>query len=67
MHRSEAYLARSPFGKMPVLETDDDGVIFESTSIVEYLEVRRGRRLIPEDHGPGHDRDPSGLVPQVAR
>lgn len=41
------YLAMSPFGKMPVLETPE-GPLFESTSIVELLEERRTRRLIPE-------------------
>lgn len=44
--RSEAFLAKSPFGKMPVLETDD-GPIFESTSILEYLEERGPRVLLP--------------------
>jgi glutathione S-transferase len=42
------YLALSPFGKMPVLETDD-GPIFESTSIVELLEDRGPRKLLPAD------------------
>ncbi|MFZ5478361.1 MAG: glutathione S-transferase family protein [Myxococcota bacterium] len=40
-----AFLARSPFGKMPVLETSD-GPIWESTSILEWLEERR-RVLLP--------------------
>lgn len=44
---SAEYLARSPFGKMPVLVTDDEGPIFESTSIVEYLEEKGPRVLLP--------------------
>jgi len=47
--RSETYRALSPFGKMPVLETDD-GPLIESTSIIELLEERGPRRLIPEAH-----------------
>jgi glutathione S-transferase len=42
-----AFLAMSPFGKMPALELDDGGAIFESTSILEYLEDRGPRRLLP--------------------
>lgn len=42
-----AFLAMNPFGKMPVLETPDGGAVFESTSILEYLEARGPRRLIP--------------------
>lgn len=44
--RTEAFLALNPFGKMPVLETDD-GAVYESTSILEYLEARGPQRLIP--------------------
>jgi glutathione S-transferase len=46
--KTPAFLAMSPFGKMPVLETDDGGSIFESTSILEYLEDRGPRRLLPK-------------------
>jgi glutathione S-transferase len=42
-----AFLAMSPFGKMPVLELDDGTAIFESTSILEHLEERGPRRLLP--------------------
>ncbi|MCK6530803.1 glutathione S-transferase family protein [Myxococcota bacterium] len=45
--RSPEYRALSPFGKMPVLETED-GPIFESTSIIEWLEERGPRVLLPE-------------------
>lgn len=44
--RTDAYRALSPFGKMPVLETDD-GPLIESTSIVEYLEDMGIRILLP--------------------
>ena len=44
--KTPAYRAMNPFGKMPVLETDD-GAVYESTSILEYLEARGPRRLIP--------------------
>ncbi len=47
--KSPAYLGLNPFGKMPVLETDT-GSIYESTSILEYLEERGPRRLIPVGH-----------------
>lgn len=33
-------LARHPLGKVPYLETDNDGIIFDSTVINEYLEDR---------------------------
>lgn len=44
--RSPAFLAMNPFGKMPVLETPE-GAVFESTSILEYLEARGPRVLLP--------------------
>lgn len=47
--KSPAYLALNPFGKMPILETDT-GPVYESTSILEYLEERGPRRLIPAVH-----------------
>lgn len=53
-HRSEAFLARSPFGKLPVLALDDGTTLFESTTILDLVEdtaADRGepRRLVPED------------------
>jgi len=47
--KSPAFLALNPFGKMPVLETDT-GPVYESTSILEYLEELGPRRLIPVGH-----------------
>lgn len=41
------YLALNPFGKMPALETSE-GPVFESTSIIELLEERGPRTLLPE-------------------
>lgn len=38
MNRTAEYLARNPFGTMPVLELADGRTIFESLAIIEYLE-----------------------------
>lgn len=48
--KTPTFLAMSPFGKMPVLELDDGTAVFESTSILEHLEARGPRRLIPDGH-----------------
>lgn len=37
-HKSPAYLALNPAGRVPVLELDDGRAIAESAAIVEYLE-----------------------------
>lgn len=50
--KAPAFLALSPFGRMPVLETEAGG-IYESTSILEFLEERGPRRLLP----PGRERE----------
>lgn len=44
---SPAFLAMSPFGKMPVLEGTPEGAIPESTSILEFLEEQGPRVLLP--------------------
>jgi glutathione S-transferase len=44
--RTPAHLALNPFGKMPVLESPD-GPVYESTSILEYLEARGPQVLLP--------------------
>ena len=44
--RRPEFLALSPFGKMPVLETDG-GPVVESTSIIDLLEETYGRVLLP--------------------
>jgi glutathione S-transferase len=36
--RSDAHLARNPFGRVPVLELDDGSHLLESLAIIEYLE-----------------------------
>ena len=36
--RAPAFLARNPFGSLPVLELDDGATIIESLPIIEYLE-----------------------------
>ena len=38
--KSPEHLARSPFGKLPVLELDDGTCVSESLAIIEYLEER---------------------------
>lgn len=38
--QSEAFLAKNPAGKIPVLELDDGSFLPESAAIVEYLEER---------------------------
>lgn len=37
-HKSEAYRALNPYGRVPVL-VDDDFVLYESSAIMEYLEL----------------------------
>lgn len=37
----------NPLGKVPVLETDDGQILFDSALIVEYLSGLSGSRLIP--------------------
>ena len=44
--RTPEYQTLSPFAKMPVLVTDHE-TLFESTSIIEWLEERGPRVLIP--------------------
>ncbi|MFO0612346.1 MAG: glutathione S-transferase family protein [Polyangiaceae bacterium] len=49
--KREPHLSLNPFGKMPALELDDGSSVFESTSIIEYLEEVIGpRRLLPDAH-----------------
>ena len=36
--RTSEHLARNPFGKLPVLEMDSGETLFESLSIIDYLE-----------------------------
>lgn len=48
-HRAEAYLALNPQGLVPALETGD-GVVAQSTAIIEYLEERwPSPPLLPAD------------------
>ena len=48
-HKSEEYLAKNPYGRVPVL--DDDGfVLYESTAILNYLEATHpSPALVPSD------------------
>jgi glutathione S-transferase len=48
-HKSPAYLARNPYGRVPTLE-HDEFVLFESTAILEYLEaIKPSPPLTPFD------------------
>lgn len=45
--RAEAFLARNPNGKIPVLELDDGRCLWESNAIINYL--AHGSALLPRD------------------
>ena len=48
-HRSPEYLALNPYGRVPTLE-EDGFVLYESTAILEYLELTRpDPPLVPTD------------------
>ena len=48
-HRSPAYLALNPYGRVPTLE-EDGFVLYESTAILEYIEATRpDPPLVPAD------------------
>ncbi|MEW6271114.1 MAG: glutathione S-transferase family protein [Thermodesulfobacteriota bacterium] len=48
-HRSPEYLALNPYGRVPTLE-EDGFVLYESTAILEYLELTRpDPPLVPSD------------------
>lgn len=48
-HRSPAYLALNPYGRVPTLE-EDGFVLYESTAILEYLEATHPQPpLVPMD------------------
>jgi glutathione S-transferase len=48
-HRSPAYLALNPYGRVPTLE-EDAFVLYESTAILEYLEATHPQPpLVPAD------------------
>ena len=41
-HKSAAFLAKNPFGLVPILELDDGTIISECTAITEYIDNLRG-------------------------
>ena len=49
-HRAPAYLAVNPYGRVPTFEEEDGFVLYESTAILEYLEVTHpSPPLVPAD------------------
>ena len=60
--KSPEHLARSPFGKLPVLELDDGSFLTESGAIIEYLEER-----FPEPPLLGIDAEQRGHVRELDR
>ena len=44
--KTDAYLAKNPIGKIPLLELDDGTVISESTAITEYLDNLEGNPVL---------------------
>ncbi|WP_028101098.1 glutathione S-transferase family protein [Pseudoduganella violaceinigra] len=50
-HRSEAYLAVNPFGRLPALELDDGRILCETRAICTYLEgLHPGPNLMGEGY-----------------
>lgn len=50
-HKKPAFLAKQPFGKIPVLE-DDGFFVYESRAIAKYIAKKyegQGTKLIPAD------------------
>ena len=45
-HKEAKYLARNPFGTLPVLELNEGTLIFESLSIIHYLEDRFPEKIL---------------------
>ena len=45
--RTDAFLAMSPFGQVPVVRFDDGRTLGQSGAIIRYL--ARGSALLPED------------------
>ena len=60
--KSDAYLAKNPIGKIPLLELDDGTVISESTAITEYLDHLDGNPLLT-----GQTPREKGLVHMMQR
>ena len=61
-HRSEAYLAKSPLAKVPVLELDDGRVLGETRAICTWLEGR-----FPEVNLMGVDFDERAFIEMADR
>lgn len=61
-HRSEAYLAKSPLAKVPVLELDDGRVLGETRAICTYLEG-----VQPEPNLMGRDAEERAFIEMADR
>ncbi|KAF5345702.1 hypothetical protein D9758_013049 [Tetrapyrgos nigripes] len=52
-NRSAEFLEKQPFGQVPILEDDEEGIrLYESRAICRYLEGKypdKGPKLIPSD------------------
>lgn len=61
-HRSQAYVAKSPLAKVPVLELDDGRVLGETRAICVYLEGMQ-----PEPNLMGIDHDERAFIEMTDR
>jgi glutathione S-transferase len=60
--KSDAYLAKNPIGKIPLLELEDGTVISESTAITEYLDNLDGKPVLT-----GRSPREKGLIHMMQR
>ena len=61
-HRSAAFLARNPFGRVPALELDDGRILAETRAICTYLEG-----LCPEPNLMGRDATERAFIEMADR
>ena len=51
-NKKPEFLAKNPFGKVPLLETPDGACVFESNAICRYIAAVRRRKLDPGLNAP---------------
>ncbi|MGO4377308.1 glutathione S-transferase family protein [Pseudoduganella sp. RAF53_2] len=61
-HRSDEYLARNPFGRVPALELDDGRILCETRAICSYIEG-----LQPEPNLMGEDFEERAFIEMADR